>query len=414
MIRVWRGFHSEELSTFIQQSWTGDDLLIVCPPGLKSFDFFEHLPTGQIQMVGDWTDAPVQPSKAQLAKAGKRGSISYPAAPILGVFTSGTVSGSPRLVLYSKENVEFALKGIRSYFDTSRFDTLFCYPQPFHTFGLVLGYVHAALYGLRLVTGRGRYSQSFHRERAELRKSSVLTLGTPTHFHDLLSYSRSERVALEPSYSCIIGGAKVFVSLWREIRDSLKIEAPTIGYGATEACPGVTHQSPGLMPLETGEIGTVIPGVSVMLKPGEGLEFSGPGVCLAIIEKGSIEFPKKILLRDDVRLRDDGILIYEGRTDLVLNRGGMKFSLERMEEKIRHEVGVEALCVPVPHERLGEELGILVQGARLQFNKTDIYAVLQKEFGQKFDGERFKEVERFPLNESLKIDRKRSAELFLA
>lgn len=413
MIRIWRGFHNEGLLTLIRQSWSKGELLVLCPPGLKDFGFLEFLPEGEVQMVGDWADAPVQPSLAQLSKNRKHNDVHYPVDPILGVFTSGTASGSPRLVLYSKENVEFALSGIRSFFDTSRFDTLFCYPQAFHTFGLVLGYVHAALYGLELVTGQGRYSQSFHQKRVELRKDSVLTLGAPIHFHDLLSYTRSQKVAIEPSYSCIVGGAKVLVSLWHEIRDTLKIKAPSIGYGATEACPGVTHQTPGKAPLEAGEIGTVIPGMSVKLAPGEGLEFSGPNVCLAIIQKKAIEFPKAILLRDDVRRRNDGVLIYGGRTDLVLNRGGMKFSLESIEEKIRKEVGIEALCVTVPHERLGEELGILVQGSLLQEKKINIYSLLQKEFGQAFDRSQFIEVEQFPVNESLKFDRKRGAQLLL-
>ena len=413
MIRIWRGFHSKELLGLIQQSWKNDELLILCPPGLKDFSFLEFLPAGEVKMAGDWSGAAIQPLPEQLSENRKTHKARYPSNPILGVFTSGTSSGAPRLVLYSKENLEFALNGIRSFFDTDRFDTLFCYPQPFHTFGLVLGYVHAALHGLELVTGEGRYSQNFHRQRVALRKSSVLTLGAPTHFHDLLSFTRSQNVTLEPSYSCIVGGAKVFVSLWHEIRDTLKVEAPSIGYGATEASPGVTHQNPGQAPLEAGEIGTVIPGISTRIFPGEGLEFSGPNVCLAIVHEGKIEFPQQILLRDDIRARSDGVLIYAGRTDLVLNRGGQKFSLEGMEEKIRKEVGIEALCVIVPHERLGEELGILVQGPPVLERKMNIYSFLQKEFGQAFDRRQFIAVERFPLNESLKVDRKRGTQLLL-
>ena len=381
MIRVWQGFHSEELSGLIRHAWEKEELLIVCSPAMKDLSFVDFLRTQ-----------------------------TYPDKPILGVFTSGTSGGSPRLVLYSKRNIESSLQGIRSFFETNRFDTLFCYPQPFHTFGLVLGYVHAAIYGLKLVTGEGRYSRSFHSKRVELHSHSVLTLGTPTHFHDLLKFTRSKGIELVPSYSCIVGGAKVSAPLWYLIRDALHIEAPSVGYRASEACPGVTHQSPGEEPRESGEIGRAIPGVSTRIVPGEGFEFSGANVCMAIVQDGRIEFPKQILLRDEIRCREDGVLIYEGRTDLVLNRGGQKFSLERIEETIRGEIDIETICVTLPDDRLGEELGILV---RERSKKASIYSLLQKEFGQSFDPTRYIEVEQFPLNESLKIDRKRGTQLLL-
>jgi len=201
-IRVWRGFHSEELLELVRGAWERDELLVLCPPALKDFGFVDLLPEGEVRGAGELVGE-VFHRKSGVAP------IDYPGRPVLGVFTSGTLSGTPRLVLYSKRNLEFSLSGIRSFFNPSRFDTIFCYPQPFHTFGLVLGYVHAAVHGLKLVTGQGKYTRAFHQRRAELREESLLTLGTPTHFHDLLAYARGERTQLMPSYSCILGGAKV-------------------------------------------------------------------------------------------------------------------------------------------------------------------------------------------------------------
>ena len=225
----------------------------------------------------------------------------------------------------------------------------------------------------------------------------------------------AEGVILTPSYTCILGGAKVSVPLWHAVRDSLGVESPSIGYGATEASPGVTHLRPGLAPHEEGEIGHPLPGVSLRLFPGKGLEFTGPGVCLAILQAGRIKFPEKILLCDEVRAREDGVLIYEGRCDLTLNRGGQKFSLERIEEAIRGEMQLEAICVPVPDERLGEELGILVhsleRGESPQERRSKVYSLLERRFGQSFDPRRFLEVADVPLNGSAKVDRKRVAQL---
>jgi acyl-CoA synthetase (AMP-forming)/AMP-acid ligase II len=414
MIRIWRGFHSSELLEQVHKAWHQEELLILCPPGLKDFTFLNLLPKGQVQTIGDWKESQLEPPERDL----KLKTPEYPDRPILGVFTSGTVSGSPRLVLYSKANLEASLNGIRSLFDVSRIDTIFCYPQPFHTFGLVLGYVHAAVHGLKLVSGEGRYSHGFHAKRVALRQDRVLTLGIPAHFHDLLSYTRTHNLVISPTYSCILGGAKVSVSIWHAIRDSLQIEAPSIGYGASEASPGITHLAPGRAPTEEGEIGQPLPGVSLQLVPQEGLEFRGPNVCLAIIQDGKIEFPKKILLKDRIRQRADGILIYEGRSDLLLNRGGIKFSLERIEAVLRETMRLETVCVALPDVRLGEELGVLISPSPDDEASTDrnerMRLLLLNEFGCAFDSKRFIEAPHLPLNHCFKIDRKESARLFMA
>jgi fatty acid CoA ligase FadD36 len=409
MIRIWRGFHSSDLLESVKTAWEKEELLILCPPGLRDLGFLELLPESPVEFLGDWSEFDLENVAAR-----KFTNSVFRETPVLGVFTSGTVSGAPRLVLYSKTNVRASLDGIRSFFDVSSFDTLFSYPQPFHTFGLVLGYVQAVLYGLQFVSVEGKYSREFHQKRLSLSSSAVLTLGTPTHFYDLLAYAREQKITPCPTYSCIMGGAKVSRALWLSVRDDLKIKAPSIGYGSTEACPGVTHQSPGRIPLEEGEIGTAIPNVKITLLPRTGLEFEGPNVCLAVIQDGKISFPEKIHLNDNVSLRDDGTYVYRGRNDLMLNRGGVKISLERIEEAIRTHVRQETVCVSVPNERLGEELGILVAKGNSMYSKTQIYAFLRTEFGQSFDPTFFAEVDQLPLNESFKVDRIRGTQILVA
>ncbi|MBI3556417.1 MAG: AMP-binding protein, partial [Deltaproteobacteria bacterium] len=321
-IRLWKGYHSQGLRSLLAQTWSAssnDEMLIACPPFLKDLDFVRQLPAGEIEFCGEWAGLEIE------RKAGE--SRSYAEPPVLGVFTSGTVSGVARLVLYSRANIESSLDAILALFERSRIETVFCYPQPFHTFGLILGYALPMLRDFQLVTGQGRYSRSFHELRAAQRNERLLTLGTPTHFHDLLSYVREAGIELAPSYSSIVGGAMVSVAQWRAIRDFLHVQAPSIGYGATEASPGVSHLPPGREPLEDGEIGFAFPHLSVALHAGRGLEFSGRSLCLAMIQDGRLEFPKSVLLTDDVRQRDDGRLVYQGRTELILNRGGQKYSL---------------------------------------------------------------------------------------
>lgn len=407
-IRLFKGYHGCALRGLIEQAWEKDELLVICPPYLRDMEFIRLLPAGAIECFGDW--GVEKPSRDPRERA-----PDYPSPPVLGVFTSGTVSGAPRLVLYSKKNVESSLESILSVFDRSRITALFCYPQPFHTFGLTLGYLLAKLHGYRLVTGEGKYSASFHEARVAIRDDGLLTLGTPTHFHDLIQHVRERGLELAPSYSSITGGARVSVALWRAIRDELHVEAPSIGYGATEAAPGIAHHPPGLEPLEDGEIGYALGQLAVRLHSGRGVEFWGPSMCMAMIEAGKLVFPSSILISDDVRRREDGMLVYHGRTELILNRGGRKFSLERMEELVHQRLGGEVVCLSVPDDRLGEDLGVLVRAPRDSslLLRERVHAWLCSEFEAKFDIAKFVEVPELPVNDNAKLDRRHGLELVL-
>jgi fatty-acyl-CoA synthase len=413
VIRLWKGFHSHELLRQLEESWLKDQLLISCPPLLKDFSFLPLLPSGQIELCGEWEPEAHELLRSEQSKRASRPEITYPANAVLGVFTTGTVSGSPRLILYSKANVEASLSGIGEFFDSSRIRAIYCYPQPFHTFGLILGYMQAILRDARLVIPPGRYCHAFHELRAGLKDSALLTLGTPTHFHDLWEYVQRFDHRMAASYSSVAGGAKVSCSLWRTMKEKLRIDAPSIGYGATEASPGITHLPPGLEPLEDGEVGFPLTNISTRLLSGQGVEIEGPGVCLAVIHKGEIDFPKALIIRDELHRRaGDGVLVYRGRTELTLNRGGQKFSLERIEEILKSRLSLEALCVPLPDERLGEDLGILVRSTSGQVTEAErkqISQTLLEVLGNGFNTGRVAGITDFPLSENLKVDRRRSA-----
>ncbi|MBC7691971.1 MAG: AMP-binding protein [Methylotenera sp.] len=391
----------------ISRAWKSESLLILCPPGLKDFSFLQLFHDHSVEMVGSWDIESLELiARAQTEKVA-RALQEFPENPVLGVFTSGTVSGEPRLILYSKANIEAALAGVRSFFEVTRIKTIFCYPQPFHTFGLILGYVQAMLFDLELVALPGRYSRPAHDLRASLTTANLLTLGTPTHFHDLLEYARIEKRTLQPSYTSVSGGAKTSVSLWKSMRDELKIESPSIGYGASEAAPAMTHLPPGRMPTEDGEVGFAIPGVSLEIQPEKGVEFTGPNVCLAVIQGGKIEFPEKILIRDELTQREsDRVLIYKGRHELLLNRGGAKFSLEKIQEILSTSFNCEIACVAITDTRLGEELGVLFKfSSDHKMDRRKISEVLKENFGSTFAPQYFVQIPEMPLNPNGKVSR---------
>ncbi len=353
---IWRGNHEPALAELVARVWQENDLLILCPPHVSGLSWVRHLPMGEVEFVGE-----------TLAASGAfempRGTAwdEQDERPVFGLFTSGTTR-EPRLVLCSKRNVEAAIEGILSLFDSHRIDSVFCYPQPFHTFGLVLGYVMAHLRGYRHIAAPGKYSKAAHLAWIREVGPGTLTLGTPTHFHDLIDVVRATRSTPHASYSCIIGGAPTSVRLWHEVQDVLRIEAPSIGYGCTEASPGLTHLAPGVPPTQDGEIGVPLPRVDLRLLPDLGIEFSGPNACLAVVEGETLTFPSCISIADVLEERSDGCLLFRGRADHMLNRGGTKYSLEDIERVIQSALGAEALCVAVPDLRLGEDLAVVVVG----------------------------------------------------
>ncbi|RYZ63427.1 MAG: hypothetical protein EOP05_23595, partial [Proteobacteria bacterium] len=215
---------------------------------------------------------------------GGANAVEFPEKPLFGVFTSGTVSGKPRLVLYSRRNIEAALEAVLKLFDRTRITSVFAYPQPFHTFGLTLGYLLALKLGVPLRFHEGKYSQESHRTRASFTDAGQLTLGTPAHFFDLCALIK-KGLEVTPSYSCIIGGAAVDVDLWNQVRSIAQIEAPSIGYGCTEASPAVTHLNPGTAPSRSGEIGFPLDNLHSTVVKDQGVEISGPSLCMAKIRE---------------------------------------------------------------------------------------------------------------------------------
>jgi len=395
---LWKGYHGSEIAALARAAWEGGIRLICYPPGVDDVSFLPLLPPGPVSFRGQWDSVPTLPLPVESAP-------SYPDEPMIGLFSSGTVGR--KLVLASKRNVEASLDGILSLFETERLGAIFCYPQPFHTFGLVLGYLHSIRHGRELLAAPGRYGSAQHELRNRLRRPDLMTLGTPTHFHDWRAYIRTSGTAPSASYTAILGGAPVAPELWQALREELHIESPSIGYGATEASPGLTHLPPGQMPLEIGEIGYPLPQLSVQRVPGAGLAFSGPSVCLAVIRGERIEFPKQIVLSDDVSERPDGVWVYRGRLEHMLNRGGEKFPLAALEDALRGRLGIETVCVAVPDHRLGEELGIIARtdkSAALA-SREAVYDVLFEVCQRDFDQKWFRTVAELPRTDNAKIDR---------
>lgn len=401
---LYKGHFNSELPALFQHCWQANQLLIFLPPTMDRYDFITHLPAGEIDFMGElWGD--------QIPSERPRGR-SFENKPVAGVFSSGSTKES-RLIFYSKKNIETSVRNIFGLFDCEKFDKIFCYPQPYHTFGLTLGLAGSFLLGKELISSEGTYNRNDH-ELWRQCGSRTLTLGTPTHFKDLIGWAENQNLTPEKSYSCIIGGARVERSLWLRLRDTINISAPSIGYGATEASPGISHLPPGREPLEDGEVGLPLPGVQYSIDP-SGLKFSGQNLCEAILEDGHLTFPKELILPDLIEIRQsDEIWIYRARLNWFINRGGEKFSIEKIEEKIHQEIGIEVLGFQVPCSRRGEDLGLLIRATSSPKMRESIVSILKKITHRNFDSNHFFFVNDFPMNSSAKADRRKAQEIYFS
>jgi acyl-CoA synthetase (AMP-forming)/AMP-acid ligase II len=373
LIKFWQGFHSPELDWLIDGAWRGKHTLILLPPG---------------QVAQNLDDT--------LGKLGER--------PAFGLFTSGTLRR--KLILYRRENFEASLAGITSFFELTKVKSVFCYPQPYHVFGLSLGYLLPMLYGKKRLVNEGRYATASHERWLAQVETGTLTLGAPAHFSDLAGFISQRKIIPPTSYSAIVGGAPVTCDLWQTLKTKLKITSPSIGYGASELSPGVTHLAPGIEPTEDNEIGIPLPGVEVSALGGAGVRVRGKNVCLAVVDGEHISTAREIVLPDEVWVRADGRLVFKNRVDLVINRGGEKFSLEAIERRVLEKFGVPAVAWGVPDARLGKELAILVErpaGARLV--SQEIHQFIRTEWGRDFNEQFIWLTDKIPRNASDKLDR---------
>lgn len=404
-ITLYKGYQSKMAYEAFVDHFTNDDLILYLPPQMHDYSFLSVFPDYELNLLGElWNEKPQIPKRQGLKDINA----------VSGVFSSGSTAEA-KLVLYSRENLQSSCEGIYDLFDKDRIQSLFCFPQPFHTFGLTLGYAASVFLNKSLRFSSGAYSTKHLTDWFESVNEGTLTLGTPTHFYDLLKKQSLDEKA-NPSYSCIIGGARVEKNLWDQCQSQLCIEQPSIGYGATEASPGLTHLPPGVPPKEDGEIGFPLKHVNIELQAA-GLTFSGPNLAHAIIEDQKIEFPKNHFLPDVLSIReDDQKWIYVTRSNWFLNRGGEKFSLEKLESEIHRITGIETVCVNLPDPRLGEDLGILIKTKSTDCHdifKKAVLETLKQTTLRSFNPEKIRFTKNLPLNRNQKTDRIRAKEFFL-
>jgi acyl-CoA synthetase (AMP-forming)/AMP-acid ligase II len=404
-IKVWKGNHSKHIYDLIEETLLCDDqLLILCPPRVESIDdFINCLPSGEVSFYGELSHHNSFLNKSDTL---------FSEYPKFALFSSGTTSDEQKMILYTNDNILKSNEGILSFFSDDRFDNIFCYPQPYHIFGLALGYVLAITKKLKLKFEDGPYSKKSHESwlnETNLNGDMLLTLGTPTHFSDLISETQSQNI--NQSLTCIIGGAAVTKKMWENVKNSLHISKPSIGYGCSEASPGLIHLAPGIVPLDDCMLGKTLPCVDLDIGTNS-VTARGENVCLAVIQAGDITFNNNVIYINDIlSCSEDGFYKYIGRSDFIINRGGEKFSVEEIELSIKKELGINCVVTYCADERLGSEL-CFVMMLEDELKSRSLFQFLELKYKRRFKNDNIIFLKDIPINENQKIDRSQCFNMF--
>jgi O-succinylbenzoic acid--CoA ligase len=181
----------------------------------------------------------------------------------------------------------------------------------------------------------------------------------PLQLQTLLDGSPHYHAILNKMQAILIGGGPVSPALHDQLQ---MITAPIYHtYGMTET---VTHIA--LRRLNG-------PQASEAFTPLTGIE-------LGVDERGCLNIQSEITqgqvvqTNDFVELRPDGSFVWLGRWDNVINSGGVKVQVEKVEnalEKVLYELAPQVagqrrfFVGPLPDERLGETVTLVIEGAPL-------------------------------------------------
>ena len=292
--------------------WEGLSIAPV-PPGADTLALLDTLdavvavvpaPPGPAESLPPWTwgadgcRGPYPP----LAALRRARSAPTPDAVLL-LCSSGT-TGSPHWVALSDRNVCSVLDSHQPQLALTDACVVSVLPWH-HAFGLVLDLLPALLNGAYIVRDPfgGRDAESLAQL---LRQAPAALCAVPATIAALAALPDGPAL-ISGLTGGIIGGA----SVGRDLAKLLTGSALRVGYGQTEASPGIALGDPGRW--QPNLLGRAL-GCEVRVVDG-GLEFRGPNACLGSWEAGGLQMldPRRWVTTHDAVELVDGELFYRGR-----------------------------------------------------------------------------------------------------
>lgn len=264
-------------------------------------------------------------------------------APTVTVHTSGS-TGTPKPIEVEKSRMVASARMTLDYLGIPKGATaLLCMP---------LRYIAGKMMVVRALKGKLRLQKVAPTSHPLADAAHALLYGidltpyflalTPMQAVATLSVA-SERAVFERIPVIIIGGGSISTELLSELQNCQGRVYST--YGMTETLSHIALRR--LNGSNASDAYTTLPGVTISTDTSGCLVIDAPAVC-----------PTPLTTHDLCTIRTDGTFIIHGRTDNVINSGGIKLSLDQLEAKLG-DIGVPYLLTAVPDERLGEALTLL-------------------------------------------------------
>jgi O-succinylbenzoic acid--CoA ligase len=291
------------------------------------------------------------------------------------ITTSGS-TGSPKTMVVLKKSMIRSAELSCNYFQLKENDkVLLC---------LSMNYIAAKMLVVRsLVAGLDLYPvEPSGNPLKDTNVSFDFISMVPMQVHNTL-LSETETKKLKEVKNLLIGGQNVDASLESKLKSfPNKIY---VSYGMAETLSHI-----GLRKINGSDASdsyTLLPGISVTLSDRETLVIEAPEIC-----------PDKIITNDLAKINSAGTFEILGRTDNIINSGGLKIQIEEIESMLSDVIKTKYAITSLPDAKFGE---IVVLVTEDEINDDNIFDGIPNKFRPK----KIIKIDKIPLTVSNKINR---------
>ncbi len=291
--------------------------------------------------------------------------------------TSGS-TGIPKVILVQKKHMLASANNTCKYFNLNNKSTaLLCLSANYIAGKMML--VRAMASGMNLICVKPS-------------ENPVKELNAPIDFAAMVPMQVQQSIAMPQKFNLIkqliIGGAKVNNLLIAELKKHNVIAYET--FGMTETLSHIAVKQ-------------IAPVYKNFFMPLNGINISQDHDNKMVIDYPQLDI-YKLKTNDVINLIDDsGSFEWRGRTDFIINSGGVKILPEEIENKIVDLIILPYCIVGLPDKKLGEKAVLVIMGK--PFNTTNLSNKLTTLLTPYYCPKNILFIDRFPLTNSGKIER---------
>lgn len=269
--------------------------------------------------------------------------------PYIKVSTSGS-TGSPKTIEVEKNQMLQSASATANFFDFQRgHSALLCLPMSY-----IAG---------KMMVVRALYSQlNLVCIEPSASPLAALPIDQVIHFAPLTPMQLKDTTTTRAVRKILLGGGPVDIELEHQLQ-SLNADIYH-GYGMTETLSHVALRR--VNGPQKSEVYHALPQVKFQLDPRD---------CLVI----EVPFLKeKVVTNDIVELINEQKFIWKGRSDNVINSGGIKLFPEVIEKKISPHIQERFFIAGIPDTILGEKVCLFIESPPYEKEKLDSLNVHMK------------------------------------